>query len=62
MKLTGICHVFNGNSIHDTFATGTRVDVFQDNLDERKGEVVPDSIKGTGKRFQKTFWLDIGER
>ena len=66
--LAGICHVFNGNSIRGTFKPSwsihppnRRVDVFQENLDERP-YVVPEMIWGTGKKFRKTFWLDIGER
>ena len=60
--LTGICHVLNGNSVHNTFVSGGRVDVFQENLDARQNEVIPDTIEGTGKLARKTFWLNIGER
>ena len=67
--ITGICHVYNGNSIRGTFKPGwslrppnPKVDVLEDNLDGRSERVMPEMMWGTGEQLRKTFWLDIGER
>ena len=59
----GICQVLNGNSLHATYTSNKRTDVFLEGLDAKKREgVKPEMIQGTGKLFRKTFWLDVGER
>ena len=58
----GICQVMDGNSLHATYASNKRTDVFRKGLDPRTAEVEPEMIEGTGKLFRKTFWLDVGER
>ena len=44
-----------------TFTATKRTEALWAPLDTRD-EMVPKFINGSGKIYQKTFWLDIGER
>ena len=56
----GACHVFNGNSLHSTYAENTRANQLKQSLDPRTREVTPEMINGTGNIYQMTMWLDAG--
>ena len=58
---TGMCQVYNGNSMKSTFAPTKRTEMLWTSLDQRY-LITPKTINGSGKVYQKTFWLDIGER
>ena len=57
----GLCQVYNGNTMKSTFAATERTEALWAPLDARD-EMAPKSINGSGKIYQKTFWLDIGDR
>ena len=57
----GLCHVYNGNSMKSTFVENDRIVALSSSLDQRD-TFTPRNVNGSGKIFQKTFWLDIGER
>ena len=56
-----MCQVYNGNTMKSTFTATKRTEALQTPLDPRD-EMAPKFINGSGKIYQKTFWLDIGER
>ncbi len=58
----GICDVYNGNSMSETYASSTRVNDLVEVLDGRRGTVTPAKVDGVGKIAQKTFWLNIGDK
>ena len=57
----GLCHILNGEDMRSTFAGTERMKELWESLDKRQSIRVK-SIKGSGKIFEKTFWLDIGDR
>ena len=54
--------VYNGNSLHSTYAENTRTNQLQDSFDPRTEEVRPEMINGTGNIYQMTMWLDAGNK
>lgn len=58
---TGICMVYNGNTMNATFKPSPRVIQLHDAIDARKS-FQPVITNGTGKIYEKTFWLDVGDR
>ena len=56
-----MCQVYNGNSMKSTFASTKRTEALWTSLDPRD-IITSEIINGSGKIYQKTFWLDIGER
>ena len=58
---SGMCQVYNGNSMKSTFASTKRTEALWTSLDPRD-IITPKTIHGSGKIYQKTFWLDIGDR
>ena len=57
----GLCQVYNGNTMKSTFSETVRIQELLSALDQRDS-YVPKVINGSGKIYQKTFWLDIGDR
>ena len=57
----GLCYIHNGEDMRSTFAETTRMAELWESLDERQS-VTPKYIKGSGRIYEKTFWLDIGDR
>ena len=57
----GLCQVYNGNTMMSTFAETDRIEGLSSALDQRDA-YVPKFINGSGKIYQKIFWLDIGDR
>ena len=57
----GLCQVYNGNSMMSTFAKTDRIEELSSALDQRES-YDPKFINGSGKIYQKVFWLDIGDR
>ena len=57
----GLCKVYNGNSMKSTFADTKRMEDLRSSFDQRE-TFTPREVNGSGKIFQKTFWLDIGDR
>ena len=58
---SGMCQVYNGNSLKSTYNATERTEALWESVDTR-GEIAPKWINGSGKIYQKTFWLDIGDR
>ena len=58
---TGLCHVYNGNNIGQTFVNMGRNQELMNSFGNH-GYFKPAKINGTGFRRQKTFWFDVGTR
>ena len=58
----GLCHVYNGNSISQSFVTVGRNLYLQQSFEQNSGEFHPAKINGTGFQNQETFWFDVGIR
>ena len=57
----GLCHVWNGETMLQTFKPSKRINSLTDSLGLReKGSIK--KIQGAGTRFGKTMWLDMGGR
>ena len=59
---TGLCHVYNGNSISQSFVNVGRNLYLQQSFEQNAGEFHPAKINGTGFQNQETFWFDVGIR
>ena len=57
----GLCHVLNGEDMRSTFIGTDNMRQLWTSLDKRES-VKASYIKGSGKIYEKTFWLDIGDR
>ena len=57
----GLCQVYNGEAMRSTFTTTSRIEELAAALDKRD-HVMPRRINGSGRIYEKTFWLDIGDR
>ena len=57
----GMCMVWNGETMSQTYKESDRVKDLTDSLDSRDS-VIEKKIQGTGTRFRKTMWLDLGGR
>ena len=58
----GLCHVYNGNSISQTFVNAGRNQYLKQSFEQNSGEFHPAKINGTGFQNQETFWFDVGIR
>ena len=58
----GICQVYNGDSLHSSYAASARTQELQNSLDPRLESIEPNMINGTGKISQITMWLDAGKK
>ena len=58
----GLCHVYNGNSISQSFVNVGRNQYLQQSFEQNAGEFHPAKINGTGFQNQETFWFDVGIR
>ena len=58
---SGLCYVLNGDNIRSTYAKTQRVDEISQALDQRYS-TEPAMIKGSGEIYEKTFYIDIGDR
>ena len=58
----GLCHVYNGNSISQTFVNVGRNQYLKQSFELNAGEFHPAKIIGTGFQNQETFWFDVGIR
>ena len=57
----GLCHVLNGEVMRSTYESTSRMEELWGSLDERQ-KMNPEKISGSGKIYERTFWLDIGDR
>ena len=57
----GLCQVYNGGTMKSTFSSTKRIEELSSALDKRES-YDPKYINGSGTIYQKTFWLDIGDR
>ena len=64
MTDTGVCQVYNGNSLTSTYEHSDRIRDLQYSFDPRTGDEQydPIMIDGTGKISQMTFWLDAQDK
>ena len=58
----GLCHVYNGNTMSQTFANKGRNKELSWSFEQDPTEFKPAKINGTGSQKHKTFWLDVGIR
>ena len=57
----GLCQVLNGDAMRSSFTSTQRIEELSKALDIRD-TFKPEKIKGSGKIYEKTFWIDIGDR
>ena len=57
----GLCQVLNGDTMRSTFKPTNRMKELWAALDSRSA-IKPNAIMGSGKIYQETLWIDIGER
>ena len=57
----GLCQILNGEDMRSTFIGTENMRQLWTSLDKRES-VSASYIKGSGKIYEKTFWLDIGDR
>jgi hypothetical protein len=58
-----ILQVYNGNSLHSTFVSNSRIDQFKEFIDPRTEESFKlDKVRGTGRLSELVFWIDAGTR
>ena len=57
----GLCSVYNGNALRNTFKRTERTKLLGDTLDVRRS-FEPEMIKGTGRIAEHTFWLNLADR
>ena len=58
----GMCMVWNGHTMSQTYKGTDRINDLTDSLDSRDDTEKIEKIQGTGTRFRKTMWLDLGSR
>ena len=58
---SGLCMVYNGNALRETYSPGKRVDELSDAFD-RRGTAESIKIEGTGRIFEKVFWINVADR
>ena len=58
----GLCHVYNGNTISQTFVNAGRNHFLKQSFEQDTSDYNPAGINGTGFQNQKTFWFDTGVR
>ncbi len=57
----GLCSMYNGQPLRLTYAGSERTDKMEAAFDARK-KFEAEKIVGTGKVYEKTFWLNIADR
>ena len=57
----GLCQILNGENMRSTYESTSRMEELWGSLDERQN-MNPEMITGSGKIYERTFWLDIGDR
>ena len=58
----GLCHVYNGNSISQTFEDAGRNTHLKHAFEQTNSHPIISKINGTRFQHQKTFWFDVGIR
>ena len=58
----GLCHVYNGNNIGQTFVNAGRSHNLEQSFEQDISHFNPAKINGTGFQNRKTFWFDVGVR
>ena len=58
----GLCHVYNGNTISQTFASAGRNEELKGSFEHDPTNFNPVKINGTGSQNKKTFLFDVGIR
>ena len=58
----GLCHVYNGNSISQTFVDAGRNSHLKHAFEQINSHPYVSKIIGTRFQHQKTFWFDVGIR
>ena len=58
---SGVCMVYNGNTMEGTYKSSTKVKELSDAFDKRD-TIDPKKIEGTGRIFEKVFWLNLQDR
>ena len=56
-----MCMVWNGEAMSQTYKESDRINDISDSVDSRDHGSIR-FIEGTGTRFRKTMWLDLGGR
>ena len=58
---SGVCMVYNGNTLKGTYRPSKRVDELSEAFD-RRGTTQSKKIEGTGRIFEKVFWINVQDR
>ena len=58
---SGVCMVYNGNALKGTYRSSKRVDELSEAFD-RRGTTESKKIEGTGRIFEKVFWINVQDR
>ena len=53
--------VYNGNALKGTYRSSKRVDELSEAFD-RRGTTESKKIEGTGRIFEKVFWINVQDR
>ena len=59
---TGVCIVYNGNSISETYTSNPKIDNLAYSLDPRNTKVTPRYINGTGRTSKQTIFVNAWDR
>ncbi len=60
---SGVCDVYNGNAMANTYTPSPRMDELDRSLDARPSghSTQPKKISSTGQTGQKVFWLNVAD-
>ena len=58
---SGVCMVYNGNALRGTYSSSKRVDELSEAFDRRDASGSR-MIEGTGRIFEKVFWINVQDR
>ena len=58
---SGICMVYNGNTLEGTYSSSKKVKELSEAFDKRD-TIEPKKIDGSGRIFEKVFWLNLEDR
>ena len=58
---SGICMVYNGNTMEGTYRSSKKVKELSEAFDKRD-TIEPKKIVGSGRTFEKVFWLNLEDR
>ena len=59
---SGLCYVSNGNALANTYAPSSKRNQELGSVFDLRPHVESKRIKGTGKAFKKTLWLDVSDK